>query len=331
MSQFTDTATLKTRSGNGGAGCSSFRREKYIPKGGPDGGDGGSGGSIVFKTSSQLRSLVDFKLSNKQWVAKDGKQGQTKKRSGLNGVDLIIYVPVGTRVYDENNELIVDLIDDNMAYVIAKGGKGGKGNSHFSTSSNRAPTYAQSGLSGEEKTLYLELRLIAEVGLVGLPNAGKSSLLKCLTKASVKIGSYPFTTLFPNLGTLRTHDKELILADIPGIIKGASQGKGLGHDFLRHIDRTKVLVHLIESSETVEACWAQYETVLHELKQSPYQLLTKPSVLLLSKCDLIPHETQVAICEYFKEQKLDLHPISSFTNDGISSLISVILQLTEHS
>lgn len=246
--KFVDIVEIELIAGHGGPGAVSFRREKYIPKGGPDGGNGGSGGSIVLKVSNKVQTLLDLKFKRK-YKAKSGSPGRYKNQYGANAPDLVLDVPVGTIIWDENHDMIADLTELGQTLVVAKGGMGGKGNAMFATSTNRAPRIAQPGLPGEERSVTLELKMIAEVGLVGLPNAGKSTLLKALTNAKAKIGNYPFTTLHPNLGVLHFPDSEIVIADIPGLIEGASEGHGLGIDFLRHISRTKVIVHLVSLEE----------------------------------------------------------------------------------
>ena len=320
---FVDKLHLLVKSGDGGSGCVSFRREKFTPKGGPDGGDGGRGGDILIKSCSKYQSFTHLKKKSKL-IAKNGENGLGKKKFGKSAHHLTIIVPIGTIVYDKNKKLIIDLNAPNKEFILCKGGKGGKGNANFATSSSQSPTYAQSGLPGEEKSIFLELRLIAQVGIVGLPNAGKSTLLKKLTHANPKIGYYPFTTLFPNLGTLRLFDQEIIIADIPGIIKGASQGDGLGFDFLRHIDRTNLLIHLVQFRKSAEDTFKDYEIVLKEFKKSELNLLEKKRIVILSQIDLIKKSDVMCAVKFFKQKKLDLYSISSFTNDGISSLIELI-------
>ena len=318
-----DRVTLKIKAGHGGAGSSSFRREKYIDKGGPDGGDGGDGGDVILLATSKLQTLIDFK-STKVYKAISGGYGLGRKKFGSRGNDCTLRVPLGTLVFNEDNELIADLCKEDQIYIAAHGGKGGRGNPHFATSVNRTPRYAQKGIEGEEKNIHLELRMIAEIGLVGLPNAGKSTLLSTLTHASPKIGAYPFTTLFPNLGTLRFYDQELIIADIPGLIEGSSQGQGLGHDFLRHIDRTKVLVHLVSACDTPEDAFISYETIMHELDESQYDLLDKPHIAVLSRCDMFGEDIIQEHIAFFKGKNIDIISISSFSRIGIDSLIENI-------
>ena len=329
MSKFLDKLSLTLKAGSGACGCSSFRREKFVPKGGPDGGDGGNGGSIYFSTSREINSFSNLRDRKKTYKAENGRPGMTKKKHGSSGTDLYIEVPVGTLVYDEIGNLIKDLNEPNINFQIVKGGKGGLGNYNFATSSNRAPTYFQQGLPGEKKQVFLELRLIAEVGLVGLPNAGKSSLLKALTLSNVEIKNYPFTTLTPNLGTLRTYSKEIILADIPGLIEGASKGKGLGHDFLRHIDRTHTLLHLVGVDSDFEQCFKDYQTIVNELKESSYDLNHKKCIVLLSKADLLEDLQIKELVSYFKNKKIETIAISSFTKLGLSYLIEVLSNLND--
>ena len=328
MSLFIDTIALQVRGGDGGAGSTSFRREKFVAKGGPDGGDGGKGGSVYLKACNNMQSFIDLKQRNKRsYCAQHGKPGLGKKKFGSAGQDLVIEVPVGTLVFNQDKELIFDLAENGSTYLIAQGGKGGLGNANFSSSINQSPQYSQPGLKGELKYIQLELRLLAEIGLIGLPNAGKSSLLKCLTNANVKIDNYPFTTLFPNLGTLKTYEQEIIIADIPGLIEGASKGKGLGQDFLRHIDRTHSLIHLIACEDNPEITLRNYNITLAELKESPYNLQSKYMLNVLSKSDLVDESTCSSTIDLFKHHNIDIYPISSFTNEGISRLIKDISQI----
>jgi GTP-binding protein len=321
---FIDTLTLQLKAGDGGEGCTSFRREKYIPKGGPDGGDGGRGGNIVILVTD-INSFSELKRQSSHTIkAQSGRPGHTKKKSGTAGEDTVLEVPKGTLVYNESNELIIDLTDIGQRYLIAKGGKGGLGNFHFSTSRNRTPYYSQSGLPGTEKKIRLELRMIASVGLVGHPNAGKSSLLKCLTLSNPRIDNYPFTTLSPNLGTLRTHNKEIILADVPGLIEGASKGLGLGLQFLRHLHRTILLVHLVEAKNSFEECYKDYITIENELNESEHKLLDKERLIVLSKSDCITSEIEEEIIQGFKQKNIAITAISSYTNKNIDQLIELI-------
>lgn len=321
-----DRISIQVKSGHGGQGASSFRREKYVPKGGPDGGDGGNGGNVILKATHRIQTLGDFS-SSRVYSAKAGENGKGKNQFGLTGIDLILDVPIGTLVFDDSHELLVDLCLEGQEFVVAKGGKGGKGNAKFSNSINRAPRYAQPGMPGEEKEITLELRLIAEVGIVGLPNAGKSTLLQTLTQASPKIGNYPFTTLFPNLGTLKFYDQEIVLADIPGLIEGSADGLGLGHDFLRHIDRTRFLVHLVEVKLDPQDCLEDYNVILSELKLSPYELLKKTRIVVLSKIETIESDLLQETIALFKKKKIHVLCISSFSKEGIQELIETIYKL----
>lgn len=283
---FLDYAEIYVRSGKGGDGAVAFRREKYVPKGGPAGGNGGRGADVIIKAHHNLHTLLDFKYQRK-YEAENGKNGGTSLKDGKSGQTLVIKVPIGTVVKDKTNEKIVaDLDEDGKEIVIAKGGRGGKGNATFATSTNRAPRKAEKGKPGEEVNLALELKLVADVGLVGFPNAGKSTLISSISKARPKIADYPFTTLEPNLGIVQYKEfKSFVVADIPGIIEGAHQGKGLGHKFLKHIERTKILLILIDSStEKVEE---EYKTILNELKSYSELLASKKKILAFSKSDLI--------------------------------------------
>ena len=325
---FIDRIKLHLKAGDGGSGSVSFRREKYEPHGGPDGGDGGRGGHIFIQTKNNLQSLTHLKTSTNSFKAGNGKPGIGKKKYGSAGKDLYIDVPVGTIILDDNNSIKHDLNKVNQSIVIAKGGNGGFGNAKFASSINRTPRQANSGKDGEAITINLELRLIAEVGLIGVPNAGKSSLLKCLTKANPKIGNYPFTTLFPNLGTLKTVDREIILADIPGIIEGASNGEGLGFDFLKHIQRSKILLHLVEANLDPEQCIQEYQLIKKELALYEKTLTDKTCMVIISKSDLVSPDDLNNIINRFKEENVNTFGFSSFTTHGISDLIESILKLT---
>ena len=283
---FVDYVKINIYSGNGGKGSAHFRREKYITKGGPDGGDGGRGGHIIFVTDKSLWTLYHFKFK-KHFKCGHGGDGSGSRSTGADGEDVIIRVPIGTVIKDfKTNNIIHETIEDGEEKIILKGGKGGLGNWNFRSSTNQAPRYAQPGIKGEEKQLVLELKLLADVGLVGFPNVGKSTLLKTLTSAKPKIGNYEFTTLKPNLGIVEYRDfKSFVIADIPGIIEGASEGRGLGHYFLRHIERNSVLLFLLssESDDVVK----QYEVLLNELKKYNPELLDKQRLIAISKSDLL--------------------------------------------
>jgi GTPase len=283
--KFLDQAKIYVRSGDGGAGCVSFRREKFIEFGGPDGGDGGRGGDVVAVCMEGLNTLIDFRYQQ-HFKAKTGMHGMGKNRAGGRGSDAILHVPVGTQIFEEDGEtLIADLTEINQRVIICKGGNGGFGNAYFTTSTNRAPRRANPGLSGEERTIILRLKLIADAGLIGLPNAGKSTFLARVTAAKPKIADYPFTTLYPGLGVVRHDDREFILADIPGLIEGAHEGHGLGDRFLGHIERCRVLLHLIDA--TGEHAGRDYNTVRSELQAYGSDLTKKIEIVALSKIDAV--------------------------------------------
>ena len=317
--QFVDVADVVVKSGHGGPGAVSFRREKYIPKGGPDGGNGGNGGSVYFRATSRLQTLMDVRLK-KSYAARPGESGRGRDQFGSHGDDLIIDVPCGTVIRDrDSDEVLVDLCDDEETFCVATGGKGGKGNTAFKSSSHRVPRYAQPGLPGQTRSLSLELKLLAEVGLIGLPNAGKSTLLNALTMANPRVGAYPFTTKTPNLGVLKFVDREIVLADIPGLIEGASQGAGLGNAFLRHVDRTRVLVHLVSVSfATPEECLANYKTIIGELDQSNVSLADKPLLTVLSQIDTIDAEKLAETQALFHSEEIETLSLSSVARVGIS-------------
>jgi GTP-binding protein len=328
--RFIDEAIITVWSGNGGRGCVSFRREKYIPRGGPDGGDGGKGGDIVLKTTSRKRTLYQFRYQ-KHFKAKNGAHGQGKQKTGKNGQDLVIELPPGTLVTDaDTGQVITDLVNSGETFVLARGGRGGQGNARFKTSTNRAPRFAQPGETGETKTLRLELKLLADVGIIGLPNAGKSTLITAVSSARPKIGNYPFTTLFPSLGVVQTGWAEpFVVADIPGLIKGAHKGTGLGIRFLRHIERTRILIHLIDvSAIDMENPLTGYNTVNKELAMYNRKLTEKPQIVALNKIDLpdvleAAKKFQTAV----KEKQVIL--ISALTGKGIENLNSKIIQLLD--
>ena len=279
-----DNINLIIKAGNGGDGAATFLRNESTAKGGPDGGNGGNGGNVYFQGSTNINDLREFQYK-KKISAEDGIPGKHKKLFGKNAPNLTILLPLGTRITDTDSGKIIEIIDTTTPFLIAKGGKGGRGNDEFKSATNQAPKYAEKGTLGEEKKLFLELRLIADIGLIGLPNAGKSSLLSVLTNAKPKIGNYPFTTLEPNIGVMDKH----AIADIPGLIEGASKGKGLGVEFLKHIEKTKILVHCIDS--TSDNVQKDYSTVRNEFEQYNYSLLDKPEIILLTKTDLSDEKT----------------------------------------
>jgi len=321
---------INVQSGNGGRGCVSFRREKFIPRGGPDGGDGGKGGDVVLLTTSRKRTLYQFRYQ-RYFKAKNGAHGQGKRKTGKNGQGLIIEIPPGTLIKDaETGQTIKDLVETGETLVLVKGGRGGQGNARFKTSTHRTPRFAQPGEPGETKTFRLELKLLADVGIIGLPNAGKSTLISAVSSARPKIGDYPFTTLSPSLGVVRTDWGEpFVIADIPGLIKGAHKGTGLGIRFLRHIERTTILVHLVDVS-TIETNdpLKSYDTVNKELSMYNQQLIEKPQIVVLNKLDL-PGAQEMATSFQSALKGKEVISISALTGKGIEDLTSQIIQLLD--
>jgi GTPase len=287
--KFLDLAKVYIRSGGGGAGCVSFRREKFVEFGGPDGGDGGNGGSVWVEAVDGLNTLIDFRYQQ-HFFAKNGQPGMGSQRTGKTGDDVILKVPVGTEIVDEDEETVIaDLVEVGQRVLLAKGGNGGFGNLHFKSSTNRAPGRANPGLAGVERTIWLRLKLIADAGLVGLPNAGKSTFLAAVSNARPKIADYPFTTLVPNLGVVGIDGKEFVMADIPGLIEGASEGRGLGTQFLAHVERCKVLLHLVDG--TSSTITKDYRTIVNELEAYADELGDKPRIVALNKCDALDPKT----------------------------------------
>ena len=322
---FVDYVKINVRSGNGGKGSAHLRREKYVAKGGPDGGNGGRGGNIVFLSDKNLWTLFHFKFQ-KHFKAENGGDGSKSRSSGSNGKDEIIRVPVGTVVKDsDTNQILYESINDGDKKIVVEGGKGGLGNWNFKSPTNQTPRYAQPGISGVEKKLTIELKVLADVGLVGLPNSGKSTLLSVLTDAKPKIANYEFTTLKPNLGIVKHRDyNTFVISDIPGIIEGASKGKGLGHHFLRHIERNSILVILISvESDNVKNT---YDILTKELKTYNSELMDKEKLLVISKCDLIETKDLDKIKSNFNStfNNIDVHYISSVTMNGITELKDLI-------
>jgi GTPase len=314
---FIDHARIKVRAGNGGSGISSFRREKFVPMGGPDGGDGGRGGDIVVRADSNLATLLDYSYRD-FWKAEDGNHGSGANKSGLSGDDVVLPVPPGTVVRDaDSGELLAELLDDGQHAVVARGGRGGKGNAFFATSTHQSPREYQPGEDGEARTLDLELKLIADVGLVGQPNAGKSTLLSVISKAHPKIADYPFTTLSPNLGVVQLSDgRTFVVADIPGIIEGAHEGKGLGLQFLRHIERTRLLAFLVPIDSMD---WqAEYDQLRGEVSSYSAELAQKPHCVVFSKMDLLG-ETEAPPIE--APDAFGIYTISSAARQGLSELV----------
>jgi GTP-binding protein len=320
---FLDEAIITARSGDGGRGCVSFRREKYIPKGGPDGGDGGFGGDIVIRAVEHLSSLYEFKYK-RHFKAQNGQPGGGRNKTGGNGKDVVVEVPLGTLVYDEETgELLQDLTEEKQE-VLLPGGKGGWGNQHFATSTNRAPRKAQPGLPGLEKRLRLSLKYLADVGLVGLPNAGKSTLLSRLTMARPKIDSYPFTTLIPNLGVLAfDEEKPLIVADIPGLIEGAGEGRGLGHQFLKHIERTRLLLHVLDVTyDPQDELLEDFHILRRELEGYAASLLEKEQMIVINKIDVRTEDRRDTGNMLAALGKLGVEaiPVSALTGEGLERL-----------
>lgn len=318
---FTDQVILEVKAGKGGNGVVAWRREKYIPKGGPSGGDGGNGGSIIFEASTHVYSLEAYR-NRRLLKAQDGGQGGSGCKNGKKGENLLLNVPLGTLVKDAaSGEVLFDFTEDKQRFSICSGGRGGKGNVRFKSSTNRAPQECTPGKWGQESEVELELKLIADVGLVGFPNAGKSTLLEALTSVKVKIAPYPFTTLRPNLGYLFDEwEERILIADIPGIIAGAHQNKGLGFEFLRHIERTRVLLFVLDCSR--ENPWEDYQVLLHEVGTYNPELLTKPRAVALNKIDV--DDAQDAIDLFRKQHGNDFFPISSLTGEGLGALIPFI-------
>jgi GTP-binding protein len=330
--QFVDYAKVYVKAGDGGQGCVSFRREKYVPRGGPDGGDGGRGGHITFRATDELNTLLDQRY-HREYIAKRGQHGMGKKMHGRNGEDLLIRVPVGTILRDaDTNAMIVDLDRDGKEVIIAKGGRGGLGNSHFATSTRQAPKFAQPGEQGEERSLILELKLLADVGLIGMPNAGKSTFLSVLSAAKPKIADYPFTTLAPVLGVVKAEEyRSFVVADIPGLIEGAHMGVGLGFQFLRHVERTSLLVHLVDISETGTGDPVEnLKKINRELEQYSPDLIKKPQVVVGTKLDIAGNGERLASLEtYCTQEKTMFFPVSAVTGKGIKPLLSYLSATVE--
>lgn len=326
---FVDEIIIYVKAGKGGDGCVSFRRERFIPKGGPDGGDGGKGGNIYIKADLQLKTLNEF-YRNPRHRAENGENGSSGRKSGKNGSDLYLYVPVGTIVEDrKDHHILADLSHDGEEICVARGGSGGKGNYRFKSSTFQSPKFAQRGELGEEKTVKLNLKLIADVALVGCPNAGKSSLLAKVSRAKPKIADYPFTTLVPYLGIVTVGEEHtFVLADIPGLIEGAAQGAGLGIKFLKHIERTKVVVHLIDGFKaSVQDILRDYQTIKNELMQFSAALSKKEELIVINKCDLPEvQEKKAKIRESFSKKGKNIFFISALTGEGISELIFQIFE-----
>ncbi len=329
---FIDQAEIQVKAGDGGPGCVSFRREKYVPRGGPDGGDGGQGGSIVLRVDTGLNTLYPFR-HKRRFHAENGKAGRNKKQHGRSGKDVIVRVPPGTVIRDMETGLVVaDLTSPGQTWVAAMGGKGGKGNARFATSTNQAPHYAQPGLPGQERTLLLELKLLADVGLVGAPNAGKSTLLSRVSGARPKVADYPFTTVVPHLGVVELSDeRSFVMADIPGLIEGAHQGAGMGLDFLRHVERTSVLLHLVDASRGLEEAFAAYRMISRELREFHPSMLEKDRLVVLNKMDIADPDELHRTEKRFRSEGLDVFVISAYTGSGIGPLLEELYRRLKHS
>ena len=319
MNNFWDEAIIELKAGKGGDGIVSFHHEKYMPKGGPDGGDGGHGGDIYFVATTGENTLVDF-VRLKKIKAEDGSRGSKNNKTGKDGGDLILKVPVGTVVY-QDLKLVFDLDHDGQKILIAEGGKGGYGNAHYVSSVRQVPTYAQPGKPGENKTLRLELKLIAQVGLMGKPNVGKSTILSVISKARPKIANYEFTTIVPNLGVAQYAGEIFVVADIPGLIEGASAGKGLGQKFLRHIERVKVLVHVLDATSL--DLEKDYQIIRDELKQYSEILLEKPEIIVINKIDVVDENE---LKEKIKKLSFGVMQLSAVTQKGIKELLQAIVE-----
>ena len=317
--KFLDQAKIYIKAGNGGAGSASFRREKFVEYGGPDGGDGGDGGSIIVQSDRNLNTLIDFRYAQ-HFKAQHGKPGSKRNKTGANGDDLILKVPLGTQVYEEdNNTLIYDFTKNKEKYLVASGGKGGLGNVRFKSSTNRAPRKKTNGKLGEEFWIWLQLKVIADIGIIGKPNAGKSSLLAALTRAKPKIADYPFTTINPNLGVSYYGGKEITLADIPGLVEGAHKGVGLGDKFLRHIERCKILLHLIDLSE--ENLFNSYKKIKLELSNYDNNLIKKREIIFFNKSDLLDdNEIKEKLKEFKKQVKTKYEIVSVYSNKDIQKI-----------
>jgi GTPase len=327
--QFIDHAEIQVQAGNGGDGMASFRREKYVPAGGPNGGNGGSGADVIFRAVDHLQTLLDFQY-RRIMKAEHGQKGGGNNCTGASGKHLTIDVPCGTLVYDvDTGELLVDLTDHNETFCIAKGGKGGLGNAAFLTNQNRAPEFSQPGHEGQQRMLRLELKLLAEVGIIGQPNAGKSTLISALSAARPKIADYPFTTLIPNLGVVRRPSGDgTVFADIPGLIEGASEGIGLGHDFLRHVERTRVLIHLVDAMQDDPI--GAYQTIQAELQAYGRGLDQRPQILALNKIDALDEEEVAFIqSELSAASQSPVLLVSAVSRQGLEGLLNLTWQVLE--
>ncbi|GAK53098.1 GTPase obg [Candidatus Moduliflexus flocculans] len=327
---FVDEVDIYVKAGDGGNGCLSFHREKFVPYGGPDGGDGGRGGHVILRVNSQLSTLIDLRYQAR-YQAEGGGNGRGRNQTGKNGEDLIVPVPPGTMVKDvASGELLADLANANDEFIAAEGGQGGRGNARFKTSTNRAPRYHQPGREGEERSLHLELKLLADVGIIGLPNVGKSTLISRISAARPKIADYPFTTLTPNLGVVSASNyRSFVVVDIPGLIEGASLGAGLGFQFLRHIERTRMFVHVIDLSSLSDRDPVQdFQTITSELAHYDPDLLARRQIVAANKIDALDDETRLLTLRKFCEQEgMTCYPISAVTGEGLGDLLQGITRV----
>jgi GTP-binding protein len=325
--KFIDYTKIYVKAGDGGRGCVSFRREKYVPRGGPDGGDGGRGGHVIFIATKELNTLLDFRYK-KEYHAERGQHGMGKKMHGRDGKDLIIKVPVGTLIKDTvSEEILADLDAEEAATVIVKGGRGGLGNSHFATPTRQVPRFAQPGEEGGERSLTLELKLLADVGLIGLPNAGKSTLISVISSARPKIADYPFTTLVPNLGVVKFGEhKSFVVADIPGLIEGAHRGVGLGFQFLRHVERTSMLLHLVDISDSDEGDPVEIlKKINRELELYSPELIEKQQIVIGTKLDAAVAKKRLnSLSRHCRKEGIDFFPISAVTGQGVKKMLSFV-------
>ncbi len=324
--QFVDEATIEVVAGQGGNGIVSFRRESHVPYGGPDGGDGGRGGDVVIAADPRATTLLDHRY--RRWYRADkGVNGGPKNMTGRGGDDAVVYVPLGTMIYDgATGALIADVVEPEQRVVVAKGGRGGHGNARFVTPTRRAPRFAHDGLPGEERTLKLSLKVMADVGLVGLPNAGKSTLIRAITSSQAKVGAYPFTTLVPNLGVYRRGERDVVIADVPGLIEGAHAGQGLGDQFLKHLERTRALVHMVSLSPDSPDPLEAWQVVNRELSEWSERLMALPQLVLLNKIDLVDDRYELTLWrEAFEELGVQIHPISALTGEHVDEVMAQVI------
>ncbi len=330
--KFVDYTKIHVKAGDGGRGCVSFRREKYVPRGGPDGGDGGRGGHVIFHATKELNTLLDFRY-RREYIAERGQHGMGKKMHGRDGKDLMIRVPTGTVIKDaETGEVLTDLDTEEMETVIARGGRGGQGNAHFATATRQVPRFAQPGEEGAERSLVLELKLLADVGLIGLPNAGKSTLISVISSARPKIADYPFTTLVPNLGVVKLEKhRSFVVADIPGLIEGAHRGVGLGFQFLRHVERTSVVLHLVDISDNEEGDpVGMLQKINRELELYSPVLLEKPQIVVGTKLDASVDKKRLSsLSRFCRAEDIDFFPISAVTGRGVKKLLAFVAAKVE--